>query len=202
MWITIQGKHLTIKIDLDRYIPSPYPFFLIFGIKDNLIVGACWKGKLEGAETNVYGVLQELLIACIQMLNPKSSTSNFARKEAKWHGFVLNENNPSYELITSSNPSSILYFEADGNILKVYYYNDLLAYTNCREYENRHRGVVELPLREFVEDVLKISREYLEKYASIIEKIRLEHGEEPDDYDSLRGLYREVERLYRESGFR
>ncbi|EEB73519.2 conserved hypothetical protein [Thermococcus sp. AM4] len=44
---------------------------------------------------------------------------------------------------------------------------------------------------------MKISREYLEKYAPVIEKIRLEHGEESDDYDFLQKFYREVEELYK-----
>ncbi|WP_048811135.1 hypothetical protein [Thermococcus gammatolerans] len=196
MWVTLKGKHLTVKIDVSRYVSSPHPFFLIFTVDEHLLLGACWKGKIDGANANIHGFLQELLIACIQILNPKESTSNFARKEAMWMGFALKEGNPAYEIITSSNPSSIYYLEAEGSTLKIHYYNDFLSYTDCPEFKGKHRGVVEVPLKEFIEDVLKISREYLEKYASVIEKIRLEHGEELDDYDFLWGLYREVKDLY------
>jgi len=197
MWVTMKGKHLTVKIDLDRYVGTPHSFFLIFAVDEHLLLGACWKGKLEGANANIHGFFQELLIACIQILNPKESTSNFARKEAAWRGFTLKEGNPAYEIITSSNPSSIYYLEAEGSTLKIHYYNDLLSYTDCPEFKGRYKGVVEVPLKEFVEDVLKISREYLKEYAPIIEEIRFRHKGRKENYDYLWELYREVEGLYK-----
>ena len=196
MWVTMKGKHLTVKIDVSRYIHSPDPFFLIFTVDEHLLLGACWKGKIDGANANIHGFFQELLIACIQILNPTESTSNFARKEAIWRGFALKEGNPAYEIITSSNPSSIYYLEAEGSTLKIHYYNDFLSYTDCPEFKGKHKGVVEVPLKEFVEDVLKISREYLEKYAPLIAKVQLEHGRIPEKYDYLWELYQEVKELY------
>ena len=43
---------------------------------------------------------------------------------------------------------------------------------------------------------MKISKEYLEKYAPLIAKIQLEHGETPEKCDYLWELYREVKELY------
>ncbi|NJE04136.1 hypothetical protein [Thermococcus sp. MV11] len=191
----LRSGHLAVRIDLE-YILSPFPFPLIFFVDKNLLLGTCWDGKLEGIGTNISGFFEELLIACSQILNPEESTSNFARKEATWWGFPLKEGNPAYGIITPSEPSSIYYLEAEGNILKIHYYNELLSYTDCPEFRGRHRGVVEVPLREFVEDVLKISREFLTKYAPIVEKVRLEHREKPEDYDYLWRLYHEVKELY------
>ncbi|WP_210411159.1 hypothetical protein [Thermococcus aciditolerans] len=78
----------------------------------------------------------------------------------------------------------------------MHYYEDLLANTDCPEYEGKHKGVVEVPLKEFIEDVLKISREYLEKYAPVIEEIRFKHKGKKEDYNFLWELYQEVKELY------
>ncbi|BAD84672.1 hypothetical protein, conserved [Thermococcus kodakarensis KOD1] len=200
MWATIQGKHLTIKIDLDRYIPSPDPFFSIFTIGDHLLVGACWKGKLEGDESDVYRVFENLLTACYYFLQPEhphvQKLTRFEKKNVEEAGFRLKgEEVVVYQGVERN---SIYYACSTGKTARIYYHNGLLEFTDCPEYKGKHKGVVELPLREFIEDVLKVSKEYLEKYAPIIEKIRLEHGEKPDDYDFLQKFYLEVERLYKE----
>lgn len=58
MWVTMKGKHLTVKVDLERYINTPSPFFLIFMIDEHLLLGACWEGEFEGANVDVYGFLR------------------------------------------------------------------------------------------------------------------------------------------------
>lgn len=67
--------------------------------------------------------------------------------------------------------------------MRIYYYNGFFEFIDCLEYKGKYKGVVEFLFREFIEDVLKVSKEYLEKYVLIIEKIRLEYGEKFDDYD-------------------
>nr|WP_240922643.1 hypothetical protein [Thermococcus sp. 9N3] len=162
-----------------------FPLFLFIG--GMLVAGMCWISqegrKLYPTEGNPYGMFDELLYCCSIMLN--APYTQFTNKNIK-----------AYETNLSINWSKFV-FRSEGNILKIHYNNLLLKETNCPEFKGKHRGVVELPLKEFVEDVLKISREYLEKYAPVIEKIRLEHGEEPNNYDSLWELYREVEELYK-----
>ena len=101
-----------------------------------------------------------------------------------------------YQTTLVAEAAGTYYFCSTRDLTRIYYENDFLKFTDCPEYKGKHKGVVEVPLKEFVEDVLKISREYLEKYAPVIEKIRFEHGEEPNNYDSLWELYREVEELY------
>ncbi|AEO13920.1 hypothetical protein TAM4_2321 [Thermococcus sp. AM4] len=97
---------------------------------------------------------------------------------------------------TLNSEGGLYYFCATEDLARIYYHNELLEFTDCPEYRGKHKGVVEVPLKEFVEDVLKISREYLEKYAPLIAKIQIEHGETPERYDYLWELYREVEELY------
>ncbi|WP_367884158.1 hypothetical protein [Thermococcus sp. JCM 11816] len=93
--------------------------------------------------------------------------------------------------------NSIYYACSTGKTARIYYHNGLLEFTDCPEYRGKHKGVVELPLREFIEDVLEISREYLEKYASIIDRILIENEHNPgDDYEYLLNFYQEVKKMY------
>ncbi|MDI3474995.1 MAG: hypothetical protein PWQ79_225 [Thermococcaceae archaeon] len=201
-YFDVRGKHMFVRV-WTEYVPSPDPFSLVFMLKNRILVGACWKGKLEGDESNVYGFFEHLLTACYYFLQPEhphvKALTRFERMNAEEAGFRLKGD--EVVVYRGVERNSIYYACSTGRIARIYYHNELLEFTNCPEYGGKHKGVVELPLREFVEDVLEISREYLEKYAPIIEKIRLEHGEEPDDYDFLQKFYREVEMLYRESGF-
>ncbi|WP_367884159.1 hypothetical protein [Thermococcus sp. JCM 11816] len=188
---------MLIEIDLGRFNETEpmLPFHIIILFDGCIIAGMCWKtlrNNLMGTYGNPHGVIQELLFCCLSLLDPlfreNGNLGGNVRKYARELGFNVGDFTPIYgtDLLTYS---ANAFFElVGGDTLRVYYHEDLLANTDCPEYKGKHKGVVELPLREFVEDVLKISREYLEKYASIVEKIRLEHGgEEPDDYDSLRG---------------
>lgn len=201
-YFDVRGKHMFVRV-WTEYVPSPDPFSLVFMLKNHILVGACWKGKLEGDESNVYGFFEHLLTACYYFLQPEHphvrALTRFEKKNAEEAGFRLKGD--EVVVYRGVERNSIYYACSNGRIARIYYHNELLEFTDCPEYKGKHKGVVELPLKEFIEDVLKVSREYLEKYAPIIEEIRLEHGEEPDDYDFLWELYREVERLYRESGF-
>jgi len=197
MWVTMKGKHLTVKIDVSRYIHSPDPFFLIFTVDEHLLLGACWKGKIDGAEANVYGFFESLLTACYYFLQPEhphvQKITKFDRENAEKDGFELKDEVVVYQV---PDRSGMYYFCSNGKTARIYYHNELLEFTDCPGFKGRHRGVVELPLKEFIEDVLKISREYLEKYAPVIEEVLHEHGIWSDDYDFLQKLYREVKELY------
>ncbi|AEC52557.1 hypothetical protein PNA2_1642 [Pyrococcus sp. NA2] len=199
MWITIKGKHLTVKIDLGRYIPSPDPFFLIFTVNDHLIIGGCWKGELEGDESNVYGFFENLLTACYYFLQPDSphvqKITKIDKRNIEKEGFQLRGDEVVVYQAVERN--AIYYACSTGRIARIYYRNDLLSYTDCPEYKGKHKGVVELPLKDFIEDVLKISREFLEKYAPVIERIIIKHTGEPEGYDYLWESYYEVIELYR-----
>ncbi|WP_099210647.1 hypothetical protein [Thermococcus henrietii] len=198
MWVTVKGEHLTVKIDLDRYDPSPNPFLLIFTVDEHILLGACWKGKIDGDESNVYGFFESLLTACYYFLQPEhphvQEITKFDKKNARRYGFELKDEVVVYQVPEGS---SLYYFCSNGKTARIYYHNELLEFTNCPEFKGRHKGVVELPLKEFVEDVLKISREFLEKYAPLIEEILHKHGKWFDDYDFLQKFYREVEELYK-----
>jgi len=201
VWVTLKGKRLTVKIDLERYINTPYPFFLIFMIDEHLLLGACWEGEFEGANADVYGFFESLLTACYYFLQPEhphvQKITKFDRENAERDGFELRDEVVVYQTTLVAEAAGTYYFCSTRNLTRIYYENDFLKFTDCPEYKGKHKGVVELSLKEFIEDVLKISREYLEKYAPVIEKIRLEHGEESDDYDFLQKFYREVEELYK-----
>ncbi|AIU69185.1 hypothetical protein TEU_01870 [Thermococcus eurythermalis] len=195
-YFDLRGRHVFVRV-WTEYVPSPDPFTLVFIIDNNIITGICWNGELEGAEADVYRFFESLLTACyyfLQLEHPHvQKITKYSREEAEKEGFQLKDEIVVYQV---PERSSIYYFCSTKNTVRVYYHNELLEATNCPEYKGKHKGVVEVPLKEFVEDVLKISREYLEKYASVIEKIRLEHGEEPDDYGFLQEFYREVKELY------
>ncbi len=198
MWVTMRGKHLEVKIDLERYLSSPDPFFLIFAIDEHLLLGACWKGKIDGDESDVYRFFENLLTACYYFLQPEhphvQKLTKFGRENVEDEGFhLMGDEVVVYQAVERN---AIYYACSTGRIARIYYHNELLEFTDCSEFKGKYKGVVELPLKEFVQDVLKISREFLDEYAQIIEKIRLKHGEESDDYDFLQKFYQEVEELY------
>ncbi len=198
MWVTMKGKHLEAKIDLERYLSSPDPFFLIFAIDEHLLLGACWKGKIDGDESDVYRFFENLLTACYYFLQPEhphvQKLTKFGRENVEDEGFhLMGDEVVVYQAVERN---AIYYACSTKDLARIYYHNELLEFTDCPEYKGKHRSVVELPLKEFVKDVLKISGEFLEEYAPLIEKVELEHGEEPEDYGYLWELYHEVEELY------
>ncbi|SEV87576.1 hypothetical protein [Thermococcus thioreducens] len=202
-YFDLKGKHVFVRV-WTEYVPSPDPFTLVFIIDNTILVGICWDGKLEGAAVNVHGFFQELLMASSYMLRPDDpKVQDFSQSErelAKWDKFQLNNEPVVFRTTLNTEAAELYYFCATEDLARIYYYNDLLEVTNCPEFKGKHKGVVELPLREFVEDVLKVSREYLEEYAPLIAEIQREHGDTPENYDFLWELYREVEELY-ERGF-
>jgi len=198
-YFDLKGKHVFVRV-WTEYVPSPDPFTLVFIIDNTILLGICWNNKLEGAAVNVHGFFQELLMASSHMLRPEDPEvqkySQSERKLAERDKFQLGNEPVVFGTTLNSEGAGLYYFCATEDTVRIYYYNDLLEITNCPEYTGKHKGVVELPLKEFVEDVLKISREYLEKYAPLIAKIQIEHGETPERYDYLWELYREVKELY------
>ena len=177
--ITLKGTHIEITIDISTFNTAEpaFPFPIILIVNRQILAGTCWSregGKLAGQPGDPYGLLQELLNVLKSVL----------QKQAE------------YRTTLFIYFSDYLFKCEDESSLRIYYNNELLSYTDCPEFKGKHKGVVELPLKEFVEDVLKISREYLEKYAPLIAKIQLEHGETPEKCDYLWGLYREVKELY------
>jgi len=121
--------------------------------------------------------------------------SRSERKLAEWDKFQLGDEPVVYGTTLNSEGASLYYFCSTKDLARIYYHNDLLEFTNCLEYKGKHKGVVEVPLREFVEDVLRLSREFLEEYALLVDKVRVENGEKPGGYGYLWDLYREVEEL-------
>ena len=195
-YFDLKGRHVFVRV-WTEYVPSPDPFTLVFIIDNTILLGTCWNNKLEGAEADVYGFFESLLTACYYFLQPEhphvQKITKFDRENAEKDGFELKDEVVVYQV---SERSGMYYFCSNGKTARIYYHNELLEFTDCPEFKGKHKGVVEVPLKEFVEDVLKVSKEYLEKYVPVIEKIRLAHGEEPDNYDSLWGLYSEVKELY------
>ncbi len=199
-YFDLKGEHVFVRV-WTEYVPSPYPFTLVFILDNTILVGLCWNNKLEGAAIDVYGFFQELLMAGSHMLRPDDPRvqkySQSERKLAEWDKFRLGNEPVVYRTTLISEAAGIYYFCSTKDLARIYYENDFLRFTDCPEYMGKHKGVVEVPLKEFIEDVLKISKEFLEEYAPLIEKIRLEHGEEPGGYDYLWELYHEVEELYK-----
>jgi hypothetical protein len=197
-YFDLRGRHMFVRV-WTEYVPSPDPFNLVFILDGTLLIGTCWKGELEGDESNVYGFFENLLTACYYFLRPESphvqEITKIDKRNIEKEGFQLRGDEVVVYQAVERN--AIYYACSTGRIARIYYRNDLLSYTDCPEYKGKHKGVVEVPLKDFIEDVLKISREFLEEYAPIVEEIRLEHGEESDDYDFLQKFYREVEELYK-----
>ena len=199
MWVTMKGKHLTVKIDLKRYLSSPDPFFLVFTVNEHLLLGACWRGELEGDESDVYRFFYNLLTACYYFLRPESPhvqrITKIDKRNIEEEGFQLRGDEVVVYQAVERN--AIYYACSTGRVARIYYHNELLEFTDCPEYMGKHKGVVEVPLKEFVEDVLKISKEFLEEYAPVIERIIIEHTGEPEGYDYVWESYYEVVELYR-----
>ncbi|ACS33384.1 hypothetical protein [Thermococcus gammatolerans] len=202
--IILKGRHLRIEISLDKFNETEpiLSFYTLILFGEQIIAGMCWRilgNNLMGTYGNPDGIIQELLFCCLSLLDPRfrenGNLGGNVRKYARELGFNVGDSTPLYgtDLLTYS---ANVFFELVGNTLRIHYYEDLLANTDCPEFKGKHKGVVELPLKEFVEDVLKISKEYLEKYAPLIAKIRLEHGRTPEKYDYLWELYQEVKELY------
>jgi len=195
-YFDLKGRHVFVRV-WTEYVPSPDPFTLVFIIDNTILLGTCWNNKLEGAEADVYGFFESLLTACYYFLQPEhphvQKITKFDRENAEKDGFELKDEVVVYQV---SERSGMYYFCSNGKTARIYYHNELLEFTDCPEFKGKHKGVVEVPLKEFVEDVLKVSKEYLEKYAPLIEEIRFRHEGRKEKYDYLWELYREVKELY------
>jgi hypothetical protein len=204
--VTLQGKHILLKIYFEKALDLIFPFPVLLFIDGNLTTGACWideKGnkKLYPIQGDPMGIVQELLYCCdFLMKGEELEGGGFIgnlRKYARKLGLPVREYTKLYFT------SLVIYmgeyiFELDEDTINVHYHNIPLKDTNCPEFRGKYKGTISIPLPEFIEDVLKISEEFLEKYTPVIEKIWLKYGEEPKDHSYLWKLYQEVAELYEE----
>ncbi|NJF26165.1 hypothetical protein [Thermococcus sp. Bubb.Bath] len=202
--VTLRGRHVILKMYLKEALDLVFPFPVLLFIDDNLTTGACWidqhgNKKLYPIQGDPVGIIQELLYCCdFLMKGEELEGGGFVgnlRKYARKLGFPVKEGTKLYFT------SLVIYlgeyiFELDDGFTKVHYYNVPLKDTNCQEFK-KYEGTITIPLSEFIEDVLKISREFLEKYAPVIEKKITGQGGETGGYGYLWELYREVEGLYK-----
>ena len=141
MWVTMKGKHLTVKIDLERYLSSPHPFFLVFTINEHLLIGGCWKGELEGDESDVYGFFYNLLTACYYFLRPESPhvqrITKIDKRNIEEEGFQLRGDEVVVYQAVERN--AIYYACSTGRVARIYCHNELLEFTDCPEYKGKHR---------------------------------------------------------------
>ncbi|MDV3104130.1 hypothetical protein [Thermococcus waiotapuensis] len=204
--VTIRGKHILLKIHFQKALDLVFPFPVLLFIDGNLTTGVCWideKGnkKLYPIQGDPAGIIQELLYCCDFLMKGK---------ELEAGGFIGNLRKyarkldlPVKEYTKLYYTSLVIYmgeyiFELGEDTINVHYHNIPLKDTNCPEFRGKHKGTVSIPLPEFVEDVLKISGEFLERHIPVVEEILLEYWKEPRDYGYLWKLYREVIELYKE----
>nr|WP_206204857.1 hypothetical protein [Thermococcus sp. MV11] len=195
------GRHFYVEVDLRRFYSGAYPFPVIMLLDGNVLVGMCGKewsfGRLVGAPGDPYGITQDLLdSARFLMMARPGEIVGVKRDIVREYGFHVEEDSPIYSAASVACSSYIFLERIKNGIIRVHYYNKLLKETDCPKFGGKHKGTVELPLVEFVEDVLRISGEYLREYSSLVEEIMVNHGKEPYDHDVLWDWYREVKKLY------
>jgi len=198
--LKLLGKHLHVEADLGRFYGGAYPFPLVMLLDGHVVVGMCWKkwssGKLTGAPGDPYGVVQDLLDSIRFFMRAKpGEVTGVKRETVREYGFRVEEDSLIYSA-TSIADSVYIFLERTKDSVKVHYYNRLLDETDCLEFKGKQRSTIELPFVEFVEDVLRISGEYLKNYASTVEQIMMKQEEEPYDHDVLWEWYREIKELH------
>ena len=198
--LKLSSKHFHVEADLRKFYGGAYPFPVVMLLDGYVVIGMCWEkwssGKLTGAPGDPYGIVQDLLDSIRFFMRAKpGELVGVKRDTVREYGFHVEEDSPIYSA-TSIADSVYIFLERTNDIVKVHYYNRLLNETDCPEFKGKQKGTVELPLMEFVEDVLRISGEYLKNYASIIEQIMMKRGEEPYDHDVLWKWYREIKELH------
>ena len=199
--LKLSSKHIYIEADLRKFYGGAYPFPVVMLVDGHVIVGMCWEkwssGKLTGAPGDPYGIVQDLLDSIRFFMRAKpGELVGVKRDTVREYGFHVEEDSLIYSA-TSIADSVYIFLERTKNIVNVHYYNRLLDETDCPEFKEKQKGTIELLFAEFVEDVLRISGEYLKNYASIIEQIMMERGEEPYDHDVLWKWYQEIKESHK-----
>ncbi|WP_099210651.1 hypothetical protein [Thermococcus henrietii] len=211
MWVTMKGRHLELRYEIGYFkdVEVWNPFHLLIFIDGHTLVGYAFKKyncKIMGEGGDPYGFFEDILYCLNFMLDEREALGggNYIgdlREEARMLGFVVGDSTKLYwSHLGAAYSRTIL--ELDGELLKVHYYNDLLSYTDCPEFEGKHKGTVIIPFSEFVEDVLKMAKEYIEKWFPVDAKIRFDVDDDftPEDYEDWRShigkLLEHVEKLY------
>ncbi len=212
MWVVLKGKHLELRYEIGYFkdVEVWNPFHLLIFLDGHMLVGYAFKKyscKIMGESGDPYSFFEDILYCLNFILNEKEKRLEGGgyigdlRRKARELGFVVEDSTKLYwSHLGAAYSRAIL--ELDGELLKVHYYNDLLSYTDCPEFEGKHKGTVVVPFNEFVEDVLKMAREYIEKWFPTDVKIRFDVDDDftPEDYEwrkkHMRELIEYVENLY------
>ena len=195
MWVVLKGKHLELRYEIGYFkdVEVWNPFHLLIFIDSHMLVGYAFKKyncKIMGESGDPYSFFEDILYCLNFMLDEREKHLEGGgyigdlRRKARELGFVVGDSTKLYwSHLGAAYSRAIL--ELDGELLKVHYYNDLLSYTDCPEFEGKHKGTVVVPFNEFVEDVLKMAREYIEKWFPTDVKIRFDVDDDftPEDYE-------------------
>lgn len=163
--LKLSSKHFHVEADLRKFYGGAYPFPVVMLLDGHVVVGMCWEkwssGKLTGAPGDPYGIVQDLLDSIRFFMSARpGELAGVKRDTVREYGFQIKEDLPIYSA-TSIADSVHIFLERTKDIVRVHYYNRLLDETDCPEFKGRQKGTIELPLVEFVRDVLRISGEYL-----------------------------------------
>ncbi len=212
MWITMKGKHLELRYEIGHFedVEVWNPFHLLIFLDGHMLVGYAFKKydcKIMGESGDPYGFFEDILYCLNFMFNEKEKRLEGGgyvgdlRREARKIGFIVGDPTKLYWSHLGAAYSRAI-FEIGDELLKVHYYNDLLSYTDCPEFIGKHKGTVIVSFNEFIEDVLKMAKEYIGKWFPIDVKIRFEVDDDftLEDYEDWRGNIRQllehVEKLY------
>ncbi|WP_052306410.1 hypothetical protein [Thermococcus sp. AM4] len=184
--LSFRGRHIFLIVDpnVENCFPDPFPTLMT--IDGRLIIGAVWKSTgcyPTMLPANLHGTFQDLLDLCISFLDPDFDERGemlYPRREARELGFNVGDDTKLYEtgLFVDQGVVSV-FFELEGETLKVHYFNELMQWTDCPGASGMHKGTIEMPFREFAREVLRLSEWFLREVAPILEEVCLEY-EDPD----------------------
>ncbi|AAL81743.1 hypothetical protein PFDSM3638_08180 [Pyrococcus furiosus DSM 3638] len=203
------GKHFTVRVFTNRPVDYAFPFFGIILVDGELIAGTCkieeGRKVLSPIDLDPYVTVQDLLDCCEFFLFDTEEQGGYMvgdiRRHARERGFPVGEKTRLFWSSLGVYMGDYT-FELVNNTVNLHYYNDdIFRYNECPEFEGRYRGTISVPLKEFVEDALKLSYEYLTKYGPILDELFIKEGLSPTDeelYDALWKRHKNVKKLYRE----
>ncbi len=183
--ILITTHHLRFEIYLNEFnldeAFNPFPMTILFN--NHILLGTCQgtagKKRIRGIMMGSLYVFNELLYAISWIMEPDSLEGGLyageLREYAKKLGFSVGYKNPLY-LISFGCCCSIVIFEREDDSLLIHYYNSLI---NCGDSPY---GTIKVNLREFIEEVLRSVFIYLTDYMEVVEKIRADYGQKPEEY--------------------
>ncbi|WP_297490453.1 hypothetical protein [Thermococcus sp.] len=182
--ILITTHHLRFEIYLNEFNVdetfNPFPMTILFN--NHILVGTCQgtagKKRIRGIMMEPLYVFNELLYAISWIMEPDSLEGGLyageLREYAKKLGFSVGDKNPLY--LISFGCCSVVIFEREDDSLLIHYYNSLI---NC---DDSPYGTIKVNLREFIEEVLRSVFIYLTDYMEVVEKIRADYGQKPEEY--------------------